>query len=639
MTMKKGQKIHSGVDGFFNDAYGLYKRKTVPLRVLRKEAEHIIGVARPFASLTEEALDARITGCRTGMRLGQTGEPVLQAIGLICEAARRSTGMSPYVEQIMSAMLIQERFAIQMHTGEGKTLTAAIAAVLNCWRGSYCHIVTSNDYLAKRDAELMALLYTRCGLNAGHVISGMQPHERRVAYDCDVVYSTSKELLADFLRDRMTDGAYRPGSEGVLTRISRGRRVMRGLHTAIVDEADSVLADEATVPLIISMAGKNRLLKEAVATALDLSGVLKEGEDYIVERHYRDIKMTQESRRKIEETLKSFPAVWSSYERSEYLIKQALIARHFYHRDVHYVVHEGKIVIVDEKTGRMMHSRNWSGGLHQAIEVKEGIELTDVTESQIQMSFQMFFRLYKNLSGMSGTLQNIERELWSIYGLRAVRISTHAPKRLTVYPERILPTAGHKWDAVIDEILSQISKGKAVLVGTRSIKESEALHIKLKAHAIDATVLNALRHEQEAAIVAHAGRRGTVTIATNMAGRGTDILVDRDVLDAGGLHVIATERHESRRVDMQLFGRTARQGQPGSARMMLSLDDEVMRSFSMPWLVQWLGRMMHTQIGSRIVLLMYMYFQHCAEKTRSRLRKRILEQDLALSKVMSFTRF
>jgi preprotein translocase subunit SecA len=639
MTLKNGQKIYSGVDGFFNDMCGLYKRRTIPLKAVKKEAERVVEVALPFASLSEEALDAQIAGYRTAIRLGQTGEPVLQAMGLIHETARRSIGISPYVEQIMSAMLIQENVAIQMHTGEGKTLTAAIAAALQCWKGSYCHIVTSNDYLAKRDTELMGPLYARCGLRAGYVISGMQPHERRVAYDCDVVYSTSKELLADFLRDRMTDGAYRPGSEGVLTRISRGERVMRGLHTAIVDEADSVLADEATVPLIISMAGKNRLLKEAVVTALDLSRNLKEGEDYVVEHHYRDIKMIQGSRQKIEETLKSFPAVWSSYERSEYLLKQALIARHFYHKDVHYVIHEGKIVIVDEKTGRMMQNRNWSGGLHQAIEVKEGIELTDVTESHIQMSFQMFFRLYKSLSGMSGTLQNIERELWSIYGLRTVRIPTHAPKRLTIYPERVLPTADHKWDEVIGEILSQISKGKAVLVGTRSIKESETLHIKLKAHGIDATVLNALRHEQEAAIVAHAGRRGTVTIATNMAGRGTDILVDRDVLDAGGLHVVATERHESRRVDMQLFGRTARQGQPGSARMMLSLEDEVMRSFSTPRLLQLLGRMMHTQIGSRIVLLMYMYFQHCAEKTRSRLRKRILEQDLALSKVMSFTRF
>jgi preprotein translocase subunit SecA len=229
-------------------------------------------------------------------------------------------------------------------------------------------------------------------------------------------------------------------------------------------------------------------------------------------------------------------------------------------------VYEGKVVIVDEKTGRMMEGRSWSGGLHQAVEVKEGIELTDATQSHIQMSFQMFFRLYRDLAGMSGTLQNIEKELWRIYGLITVNIPTHAPKQLTVYPEKLCNKSDDKWDRVIDSVLTCVKQGRAVLVGTRSIRESESLYQKLFERGVDATVLNALRHEQEAQIIAHAGRRGRVTIATNMAGRGTDILVDPEVLQAGGLHVIATERHESRRVDMQLYGRTARQGLPEPRR-------------------------------------------------------------------------
>ncbi len=639
MTWRNKQEIHHGVDAFFNDLHGLYKRKTLLLRRLKVESQRISEIARSAVRLSEEELAVRLAGAKEAVRLGQGAEPVSGAMGLVCEAARRGVGLRPYVEQIMGAVLLQESFAVQMHTGEGKTITAAMAAALRCWKGSPCHVVTSNDYLARRDAESMKPFYDLCGLRVGFVISGLKPDERREAYKCDIVYSTSKELLADFLRDKMAEGVYRLYDDPLYMRRSARDRVMRGLHCAIVDEADSVLSDEATVPLIISVAGKNRLLKEAVLTALEVSRTLVDGRDYIAEQQFRDIRMTQKSKEKIEEALKDFPAVWSSFNRIQYLLKQALIARHYYHRDVHYVIYEGKIVIVDEKTGRMMQGRSWNGGLHQAIEAKEGVELTDVTESHIQMSFQMFFRLYRNLSGMSGTLQNMERELWNIYRLTTVRIPTHAPKRLTVYPERLFITSGDKWDAVIREISEEIAKGKAVLVGTRSIRESETLSGRLRAQGIEPMVLNALRHEQEAEIIARAGRKDTVTIATNMAGRGTDILVEKEVLAAGGLHVIATERHESRRVDMQLFGRTARQGQPGSARMMLSLDDEVVRTFCLPWLLRRLRTFVCTMIGNRTALLLYVYFQHCAEKSRSKLRKRILQQDLAVSKIMSFTKF
>ncbi|MEI7673486.1 MAG: DEAD/DEAH box helicase, partial [Deltaproteobacteria bacterium] len=587
--MTVDRKIHSGLDNYLNDLYGCVRRKTFPLEKLRKEAAIAEQYGLALVNLSDRELRERLEEYRVSIRLGKKGDVLLQALGLVCECSCRTLSIRPYVEQVMGALAIYRGIAIQMQTGEGKTITAAVAASLAAWGGKPCHIVTSNDYLAKRDAELMTPLYKRCGLTVGHVIGTMPPQERKAAYDCDITYSTSKELLADFLRDRMAEDAASQEGSLLVRRIATGntddQRVMRGLYTAIVDEADSVLADEATVPLIISQAGKNRLMKEAVMNALSLTRDLSLNEDYTLEASHFDIKMKPQGERKIEAALKGLSGIWSSYERSEYLIKQALVARHFYHRDVHYVVYEEKIVIVDEKTGRMMEGRSWSSGLHQAVEAKECVELTDVTESHTQMSFQLFFRQYRHLSGMSGTLQNIERELWGIYGLIAVNIPTHVPKRISFYPEKTCLSSEDKWVAVTEDILRHRSRGRAVLVGTRSIRESLAMYDRLLSLGVDATVLNALHHEQEATIIAQAGKKGRVTIATNMAGRGTDILLDRDVVEAQGLHVIATERHESRRVDMQLFGRTARQGLPGSGQMVVSLDDEVLLRFAPAWLV------------------------------------------------------
>lgn len=639
--MRTDQKIYTGFDGFLYNLYGLYKRKTFSLTELKKEAETVYNLSLSAALLSDEALDSQIAEYRPSIRLGRKGKVFLEALGLICEAAFRSVAIRPYVEQIMGSLAIDKKCAIQMKTGEGKTITAAISAVLAGWQGVPCHIVTSNDYLAKRDAGLMGPLYERCGLSAGYVISPLQPHERKAAYACDITYSTSKELLADFLRDKITDDADSHEGSGLVNRINKrtvnGKKVMRGLYTAIIDEADSVLADEATVPLIISVAGKN--LQEAVKAALSLSKNLQIDIDYAIQPHLSDIRITPKGKKKIEQTLTTLPSIWGSYERAEYLITQTLMAQHVYHRDVQYVVHQGKIVIVDEKTGRMMEGRSWSGGLHQAIEAKEGLELTDVTQSYIQMSFQLFFRLYRNLAGMSGTLENIEKELWSIYGLVAVKIPTHLPKKLTLYREGMYPSREQKWEAVSQEIVDQSSKGRAILVGTRSIRESESLHEKLSVLGITATVLNAHRHEQEAMIIAQAGKRGRITIATNMAGRGTDILLDRDVLETGGLHVIATERHESRRVDMQLFGRTARQGLPGTAQMIGSLDDEVMRRFAPGWVAAWLKKIALTRLGEKLAILLYSFFQYRAEKSISRLRKKILQQDLNLTKILSFSKY
>ncbi len=641
--MKDIYKFHSGLDGFFYSLHGRYKCLTFPLSRLMGEAKEIYGLSLNSAELGDEELNDKIIFFRRVTRNEKTMVSTLYITGLLCEVCYRVMGIRPYAEQIMGALAINRGVAIQMQTGEGKTITAAIAAVMAGWRGGPCHIVTSNDYLAKRDAESMQPLYERCGLSVGFVISGMEPPERRATYTRDIVYSTSKELLADFLRDRMSEEAESAvASEGIRTFVSgcgASKKVMRGLHTAIIDEADSVLIDEATVPLIIAIPGSSPLLNEAVRTAYSISEQLVSGQDYYVNQQAKYVTITTAGNEVIETTASRFPAAWRNHDRSSYLIKQAIIARYCYHRDVHYVVDQGKIVIVDEKTGCMMDGRSWSGGLHQAVEVKECLENSDPTHAHIKMSFQMFFRLYDNLSGMSGTLQNVEKELWSVYNLPVIKIPTHAPKKLVSYPEIVRTSCEEKWDAVIKDIQLHTAKGRAVLVGIRSVRDSEVLYARLLSSGIPSTVLNALRHEEEARIIADAGRWGQVTIATNMAGRGTDIVVNTDVRAVGGLHVIATERHESRRVDMQLFGRTARQGDPGSAQMIVSLEDEVIKIFSPSYFTPVLKILTCADEYAHVAVWWFKIVQYFAERSISRLRKKLLQQDLALSKALSFTKY
>ncbi|MFH1029125.1 MAG: DEAD/DEAH box helicase, partial [Pseudomonadota bacterium] len=388
--MRGKDTIHRGIDGLVNSAYGLGKRVFFSLGRLRKDALAAYEGGRAAGILSESELTDALLACRTRVRRKPSSDDVVQSLGLISQAARRSLGVTPYAEQLMGTLPMGTRAAIQMQTGEGKTLTAAMAAVMAAWRGGPCHVVTANDYLARRDAELMGPLFVRCGLKVSQVIGGMAPAERKAAYACDVTYSTSKELLADFLRDRLAQGKEGENRGRALAERSwggiRGKAtVMRGLHTAIIDEADSVLIDEATVPLIISLPNKNRLLHEAVATAKTLADSLVCAQDYRLAGQGQDLHLTPAGKAKVRDATASLPAIWNAPERAEFLVRQALIARHGYHRDVQYVIADGKVVIVDDRTGRIMEGRSWSGGLHQAIEAKEGLELTDPTYSHTQM--------------------------------------------------------------------------------------------------------------------------------------------------------------------------------------------------------------------------------------------------------------
>lgn len=508
-----------------------------------------------------------------------------EALALIREAAFRAIGLRPYPVQLLGALVMHEGGLAEMATGEGKTLTAAICAVLAAWTHRPCHVLTVNDYLAQRDANGFKALFRFCGLHVDCVTSLLEPAQRRRAYKADITYTTSKELLADFLRDRLQLQRVGDPQRRLIRRIVRpdaatnDSLVLNGLHTAIVDEADSILIDEAVTPLIIAQPRANPMLVEACQAALHVSQVLKAGEHYSCDPRYREVKITPAGGDRIAELAQDLPPVWRGAGRRIELIEQALSAREFFHRDKQYVVRDDKVMIVDEFTGRIMPNRSWSEGLHQAIEAKEGLPISEPNETVARMSFQRFFRSFPRLCGMTGTAHEARGPLWRIYGLPVVRIPTHKPCIREVYPERIFSSDEEKWTAIAAEVERMHQMGRPVLIGTRSVDASEKLAIRLDALNLSFNLLNAVRHEEEARIVAEAGLDGKITIATNMAGRGTDIKLGHGIAERGGLHVICCERHEARRIDRQLFGRAARQGDPGSAQSFVSLDDELFRRF------------------------------------------------------------
>jgi preprotein translocase subunit SecA len=451
-------------------------------------------------------------------------------------------------------------------------------------------VVTANDYLASRDAEWLAPFYGYCGLSAGCVTGGMEPLDRRMNYQRDITYTTSKEVVADFLRDRLQLGPLVDSTRRLLRTMLKGSAagrdglVLRGLHTAIVDEADSALIDEAVTPLIISRQQENEPLRRACEIAHVLSQSLVAGEDYHADARRQEIRLERAGVAKLAARASELPGMWRGAERRAELVTQALRAREFFHLGKQYVVLEEKIVIVDEFTGRLMHQRTWREGLHQAVEAKEGVSVTTPAETLARLSFQRFFRFYRKLSGLSGTVWEAGREVWQIYRLPVVRIPTNRPCQRVELPDRVFAAAEEKWMAIAEEIAQRHARRQPVLVGTRSVAASERLAERLAALGLSFNLLNATRHREEAEIVAQAGEPGRITIATNMAGRGTDIKLGDGVEEIGGLHVILTERHESRRIDRQLMGRAARQGDHGSAQAFVSLDDELPMRHAPEWL-------------------------------------------------------
>lgn len=632
-----------GLDGMMKTVKRLLHYQPTTQKKFRFQAQQVFELSQTFSTLSEEELTTALQQSHLALKRRKiSNEQLNRALACVVEACYRTLKMRPFEVQIMGALALYQNYVIEMKPGEGKTLTAGLAGVLNGWRGLPCHVITSNDYLAARDVETLKPLYQRCGVNVSAIVQEMSDEQRRQSYLSDVVYATSKELLADFLRDQMRlQGEL--DAQQLLIHTFSGKRdnakhnVMRGLHTAMIDEADSVLGDEATTPLIISIAGQNHLLKEAALITKSMVQKLKPDVHYTLNQRYRDIQLTPAGEKVINDLTYELPAIWRIPLWRDDLVQQALIAREFFIRERHYTIIDGKVTIVDEKTGRLMHGRTWRYGLQQAIEAKENIELSDPTETRAKLSFQRFFRLYATLSGMSGTLHGLKNELWHIYDVRIIEIPPRLPSQLTLSPEKIYPTQTEKWTAVIARIREFSLQGRPILVGTRSIADSEKLANELQALGLMCNVLNALHHEQEAKIIAQAGQPYAITIATNMAGRGTDILVNEMISDIGGLHVIATERYESRRIDWQLYGRCGRQGQNGSAEVFLSLDDELIKTYCPHYLQTFLRKIISTSLGQKITLHIYHRLQKKAEHVAFLSRKSMLQRDIWLSETLSFS--
>jgi preprotein translocase subunit SecA len=582
-----------------------------------------------------------------------------RAFALVREVAVRQIGESPFPVQIAGAFALESGCIVEMATGEGKTLTATMPATVAGWRGQGCHVITVNDYLAERDAEWMGRIYRFCGLNVAHIKQGMSAADRRAAYLADITYCTNKEVTADFLRDRLVLGRLRGLSSTLLTKIARAgqsiidRLVQRGLNFAIVDEADSVLVDEAITPLIISGPAPNPEQAEAFHQAADIVTHLNQDTDYRVNARYREVELTNEGRARLADMAETYGDIWHGARRREEIATKALVAKELYSLDKQYVIDDGKVVIVDDFTGRLMPDRSWRDGLHQAVEAKENLEITPPKDTYARISFQRFFRMYRKLSGMTGTASEAAAEFWQIYHLPVVVIPTNRPCIRKNLPDIVLPAGPTKWKRILLEIHRVYETGRPVLVGTRSVQASEYISQLLQAEHLDHQVLNAVRHREEAHIVAGAGQTGRITVATNMAGRGTDIKLGRGVAKLGGLHVIASERNESARIDRQLFGRCARQGDPGSAQAIVCLEDEFVSRYSKNLVAYLKKRYAHpvrgpkgegsngahatNDISSTTTRAVFRLTQLRAEKLALRQRKSVMRTDHWLEEQLSFT--
>lgn len=575
----------------------LFSKKPRVTRLLA-QARQVQEYGAECGGLSRERLDSELDTARIRIRLKrESNEQLLRAMALVGEMAFRIRGEKPHLPQIAGALGILQNSIVEMATGEGKTLTAALAAVIAGWRGKGCHVVTSNDYLAARDAETMGDFFRACLLTCASITQDNTPDQRKAAYGADITYLTSKEATADFLRDQMALGPVTTHAR-LLARSLTGQKppalVQRGLFCAIVDEADSVLCDGGSTPLIISVPKDNAPSVAQYLTASEIADSMKIGRDFRVNKAFREARLTDVGRKKVMETLKGRPPAWARRTRAVELVLQAIEAREFFEAAVQYVVQDGKVVIVDEATGRIMPDHEWRDGIHQAVSAKEGVEVVPPRATSAQSTFQDFFLRYKVLGGMTGTAWEARKEFLQFYRLSVVRIPTHRPCIRYRSYRAFYETREEKIRDIAAQAQREHARGRAVLVGTKSIGSSEDISRALTQAGVRHEVLNAVQHEREAEIIALAGHKKSVTVATNMAGRGTDIKLDDAVRASGGLHVILTELHESSRVDRQLYGRSGRQGDPGSVADIICLGDDLFATIP-----AWVRRLLHLLLRMR----------------------------------------
>ncbi len=574
-----------GLDATANKWINRIKLARRGVKYLNAQADLIVAQEKEWSGLREGELDLKLMDLRDAFSAREVKEDMIRTgFAAIREVAFRETGERPYKVQIMGALGLYLGQIVEMVTGEGKTLTAAVAATALGWRRKPVHVITVNDYLAARDAEGRSPIYRRAGLKAVSIVGETPEHERASLYQQNVIYITQKELVADWLRDQLKLGRImNPVSTRWRTagRQGAGQILVPGLFYAIVDEADAVLIDEAVTPLIIAQPRMVDPSSTMYNRAREIAMKLEFPEHYEVQLAKRRCELSPAGREKVTELLtENDHGIWKAVRRREELVESALTAEHCYIHKVQYQIVEDKIVIVDEYTGRFMQDRQWQHGLHQAVEAKHNLSVTADRDTLASLSFQRFFKLYPHLCGMTGTAADASSELEETYGLPVRIIPTHRPIQRKQLPTQIYANDALKWAAVVKTIQELHLEGRPVLVGTRSIEASETLSERLSAVALRHQVLNAIHHKEEADIVSKAGQPGAITVATNMAGRGTDIKLGPGVKEIGGLAVILTERHTSRRVDRQLFGRAGRQGDPGTAQVIISLEDDLVAKYS-----------------------------------------------------------
>ena len=591
-----------------------------------------------FSGLALDALQRAAADLSYRLKTSRLARPVVgETFALISEVAERMLGFRHFDVQLVGGWAMLNGMVAEMETGEGKTLTATLPASTAALAGIPVHVITVNDYLAERDAETMRPIYEALGLTVGVALASMSEAERKAAYECDITYTTNKQVAFDHLRDRIR-------LRGKSSQMSlhflddRSGLLLRGLFFALVDEADSVLVDEAVTPLIISRRGKPLFEKDMLVAALEAAGALELGVHYQLNKSERRLTLTAAGEEHLDSWAEHRVGLWRNTRYRHELIVQALRALHLFERDQHYLVDEGKVKIIDEFTGRVLDGRSWEQGLHQLIEVKEDCEITGQMETIGRISYQRFFRRYLMLAGMSGTVQEVGGEMRDVYGLDVARIRTNVKKRRRVEAPRITVGSEEKWRRVVERIAAVHAQGRPVLVGTRAVSASEHLSELLRREGLPHRVLNARRDRDEAEIVAEAGGRGKITVATNMAGRGTDIKLGPGVAELGGLHVIATERHEARRIDRQLFGRCARQGDPGSFEEIVSLEDQLVAIYLPDWLrppARWLASTRGA--GRRLALALVTLAQRKAQARGARMRVQMQKMDEYLGNVLAFT--
>lgn len=592
----------------------LFNEDARKMRQIEKKIQPVLDLEEKFKAMSDEELKAMTPQLRERLANGETEDDILpEAFATAREACRRVIGEFPYKVQLMGAAVMQGGDIAEMKTGEGKTLTSVMAVYLNALRGEGVHVITVNEYLSQRDAEWMGQIHRFLGLTVGLNLRQLTKAQKRAAYACDITYTTNSELGFDYLRDNM------------VTRVED--RVLRGLNCALIDEVDSILIDESRTPLIIS--GGQKQTANLYLQADRFVKRLSENADYEVDLKTRSVQLTEEGIAKAEKAFKIENLYNLQHTQLLHHINSALKANYVMAKDVDYVVDEqnDEIVIVDPNTGRLMKGRQWSDGLHQAVEAKEGISIKQETTTLATITYQNFFRLYNKLSGMTGTAKTEEEEFLEIYNMYVFEIPTHRPIQRIDYPDAVYGTKKAKFKALVDEVVERHATGQPILVGTIAVETSELISKYLKERKIPHEVLNAKNNAREAEIIARAGQKGAVTIATNMAGRGTDIKLGEGVKELGGLCVLGSERHESRRIDNQLRGRAGRQGDPGMSRFYVSVQDDLMVRFGSERMEGLFASLGDQAVESKTVTKAISSAQRRVEGVNFDARKQLLQYD------------